>query len=59
MNGYSIYLKSAVGKLKYRSRNEASKRLVPKERQALAITLIVGSIPILVTIVALAFNLSI
>jgi hypothetical protein len=56
MKEYSLYIKSAYRKMKCKDSNEVSMRLIPKEKQALAVTLLVASIPVLVTLITVAFN---
>lgn len=56
MKHYSYYLKSALKKIGDKNSNEVSKKLIPKEKQALTVTALVVSIPLLVTLVTVAIN---
>jgi len=56
MKDYSVAMKSAVRKIKYKNNHEVSNRLTPKERQALAITYSVPLILILIVLVTYTLN---
>lgn len=56
MKEYTLYLASAMRKMKHKGNNEVSYRLTPKEKQSVAVTCIVAMIPVVIVLVTLAMN---